>query len=285
MPRKRRLAFFFLSSVALAGGALLACGLEVTGAPVTGTPMPESSTTDQTTPPGPDGSTDAPVTETSVDAEAGGPRCTPPGIRGPSLIEIADGGCVDSTEVTNAQYADFVAATADGGDAGFLSENGGTGLPNLCKPHVTFAPKPTVVGGDDNPVTNVNWCDAFAYCAWAGKHLCSTDSNASPGEWQTACTRAGARTFPYGSTPEAGVCNTNGADMAAVKSFDKCVGGYDGVFDMVGNAEEWTSVCSLSGSCTTYGGYWGSVPDAGCDLTQNHNVKTTHPAIGFRCCL
>lgn len=68
--------------------------------------------------------------------------------------------CIDRTEVTQSAYDAFLSATTNGGPA----------RPDGC----TTKKSNTVALGSDGtmPVRNVDWCDAYAYCAWAGKRLC-----------------------------------------------------------------------------------------------------------------
>ena len=70
----------------------------------------------------------------------------------------------------------------------------------------------------DAPVTCIDWCDAHAYCAWAGKRLCgsigggpnipSSVSIAGADQWYRACSHAGDHKFPYGDTYASGTCCT-----------------------------------------------------------------------------
>lgn len=90
------------------------------------------------------------------------PEC--PGTAEPTGVRVhAEAGtwCVDSSEVTRAQYAVFV-ASADLPQPSFCAWNNSY-VPN---DHWTDSPH------DGRPVTRVDWCDAYMYCAWAGKRLC-----------------------------------------------------------------------------------------------------------------
>jgi formylglycine-generating enzyme required for sulfatase activity len=91
--------------------------------------------------------------------------------------------CVDVTEVTADQFAAFVAA-APSTDS----------LPDACSGHGPPHPPPPSTGGVAGAITGVDWCDATAYCAWAGKRLCGrlgggplNDGDPSNSEWVAAC--------------------------------------------------------------------------------------------------
>ena len=123
-------------------------------------------------------------------------------------MHAVGGYCVDSTEVRGSDYLEFLAATA--GDAG--------GQAPECAWNASYQPSISAAG--DAPVFGVDWCDARAYCAWAGKRLCgkigggpapaSVVNNAFSDEWYRACTKDGTRAFPYGNTRDPNACN--GAD-------------------------------------------------------------------------
>ncbi|MEO7111182.1 MAG: SUMF1/EgtB/PvdO family nonheme iron enzyme, partial [Polyangiaceae bacterium] len=160
------------------------------------------------------------------------------------------------------------------------------------------------------PVTNVDWCDAYAFCAWAGKRLCgkigggplTTTSIGDPSmsEWMRACTIApdgGTQIYPYGDTPSATACNGAELDagkVAEIASLPACVGGAPGVFDMSGNVDEWDNGCDhATGSgdcCDTRGGGFHDFETAcgiGDVLPANCAGRTrgeTHSDVGIRCC-
>jgi formylglycine-generating enzyme required for sulfatase activity len=161
----------------------------------------------------------------------------------------------------------------------------------------------------------VDWCDAKAYCAWAGKRLCgkiggganapADFANAAKSEWFTACSHAGAYKFPYGAqgdTYDGTACV--GADQGAVRPTAvptaSCQGGYDGVFDLSGNVSEWENSCaastSFSDQCLYRGGSYldldtGTSPTLLCNSGSAATPKSVSKArstrskeIGFRCC-
>jgi formylglycine-generating enzyme required for sulfatase activity len=201
-------------------------------------------------------------------------------------IPAAPPYCIDSTEVTFADYAKFV--TAKGSDT--------SGQIALCTANTSYAP--SIVGSGNIPVRSVDWCDAVAYCTWAGKRLCgkigggsvpqSDFTNPAINQWLYACSNAGTQPYPYGSTYEAGVCNTDleaGAPVA-VGTNAKCVGGFPGIFDMVGNVWEFVDAPDTTqNTILIYGSsYSNNDPSYGCSTGFAFPFAGKADDVGFRCC-
>jgi formylglycine-generating enzyme required for sulfatase activity len=218
--------------------------------------------------------------------------------------------CIDETEVTEADYAEFLSAV----------DPVGTEQPDACSWNDSFVP--FCVGGDpcttsdcgSFPQTCIDWCDAYAYCKWAGKHLCGPFAGHGTGEgqdgfalttenneWLNACVAGqaatDAMTFPYGGEYVATRCNTGDDEPVGalpVKSKPECQasGPYAGVFDLSGNVAEWVDACGSQDSCRVMGGDY--VGDGGLglepgNLVSCHVMSTADRAlqastIGFRCC-
>src|SRR5271155_845872 len=108
----------------------------------------------------PDGGGGARSADGGADTGADGPSC-------PSdMVEIPNGTtsyCIDRLEVTNQAYAEFLADV----DAAAPQQP-----PGKCEWNADYAPAAAVDAGADLPVLGVDWCDAYAYCAWANKRLC-----------------------------------------------------------------------------------------------------------------
>jgi formylglycine-generating enzyme len=161
---------------------------------------------------------------------------------------------LDRHEVTNAQFAEFVAAT------GYLStaERHGQGwvfeplrhawalVPGAEWRH-PFGPHSSIADQEHRPVVMVSWYDAVAYAEWAGKRL------PTEAEWEFAA-RAGAydADFPWGRQaqsaqepranswqgwfPECDLGLDGCRELANVGTFPP--NGY-GLLDMSGNVWEW----------------------------------------------
>ncbi len=144
---------------------------------------------------------------------------------------------IDATEVSNAQYAEFLQATgyrpphvAEGwADEGW-NWQGGT----------------PPAGIEDHAVILISWYDAREYCAWAGKRL------PTEAEWQLAVLGSSAeeRRFPWGEEYRGDLFNHGRITVPNYDSSDgwprtSPVGSYPegasryGVLDGFGNAWEW----------------------------------------------
>jgi hypothetical protein len=226
----------------------------------------------------------------------------PTGLPGPPLVRVGAstgvGGysCIDATEVTNAQYAQFLAANYP------ISAQD-----PWCAWNTTYQPPGgwPATGKDDVPVVYVWWCDAFAYCKWAGKRLCGklgggpngygASADATASQWFNGCSASGARLYPYGNTFSAAACNGYlGADAGlgapqAVSARTTCQGGQAGVFDMSGNVAEWEDSCNgqagVSDSCHIRGGsFMSDAQGLRCDAVDSDTRDSATDYIGFRCC-
>ena len=162
---------------------------------------------------------------------------------------------------------------------------------------------------DEWPISCVDWCDASAYCKWAGGRLCGeiggggiidvTDGAASghhdnpdESEWFRACSNGGAQRFPYGAD-YAAVCNDEGSNLRPVGDYEDCQGGLAGLFDMSGNVAEWEDACTYYNSedpvqnCLVRGGTWyntGDEPNLECAAFRDVKRASLNYSMGFRCC-
>lgn len=266
--------------------------------------LDEGGTDDVRVNPGEDG---APPPEGGTFDGAGLP-C--PGDKGPVMVRVGtstNNFCIDSTEVTVGQYREFTTATA--GDA--------AGQPSECAWNTSYA---AGAGGpsDDIPIAGIDWCDARAYCKWAGKRLCGKQQgnkfvgsvseadliDFNTHEWLMACSNVGQLRYPYGGIQQPTACNTGENDAGRtvpVKSKTACQGGFAGVYDMVGNLWEWfDGPCAppdggadagadggpAKHECVVKGGsYLISGSNLGCSSDGRGASRDRRSLdIGFRCC-
>ncbi|MFA6109846.1 MAG: SUMF1/EgtB/PvdO family nonheme iron enzyme [Candidatus Latescibacterota bacterium] len=119
---------------------------------------------------------------------------------------------IDQYEVTNAQYLAFVEATG-----------------RYRRP----------ADGDFNqpeqPVVQVTWFDATAYCQWAGLRL------PTEAEWEKAARGTDGRNYPWGDAYDTTRANWSYANgLRRVGSYPSGGSPY-GAYDMAGNAWEWVA--------------------------------------------
>ncbi len=204
----------------------------------------------------------------------------------------AGGFCIDAREASRAEYAEFLA-------------DGPVSPPEqYCAWNASYEPTEGLNDAGDMPVVGVDYCDARAYCKWAGKRLCgkiggaATEfeqfANAMESQWHAACSRGGTRVFPYGNNYDGTLCN--GADYSADQNVKLpvdtpiCEGGYEGVFHMSGNVWEWEDACNgttgeLDGCYLRGGEFTNPEGFLRCDyggFSAPRNFATS--SIGIRCC-
>ena len=139
---------------------------------------------------------------------------------------------IDRYETTNAEYKKFMKKT-------------GARIPPLWGPW--YAPDYPPIG-DKEPVSDITWFEADAYCKWAGKRLPTEE------EWEKAARGTDGRRFPWGDDWKEDIANTEVYSFKKQKPDDKRfthtvaeVGAFKGdvspygVYDMGGNVMEWTS--------------------------------------------
>jgi formylglycine-generating enzyme required for sulfatase activity len=230
----------------------------------------------------------------------GNPIECPQGM-GPPMVDVG-GFCIDTREVTNAEYAAWLVTNPD--------DAPGSRAPPSCTFNTafwdtTFSPAPPT---NEKPVAYVDWCDAYAFCLAAGKRLCGAIGGGpveatvdwlmpDKSQWMHACSQGGTATYSYGDTYEGSRCNgiDAGVDaMADAASFLDCHGGappFEAIFDMSGNAYEWEDSCDgdtgATDSCHRRGGSYNSNDSQlRCtgDDTTNVERSATGSTVGFRCC-
>lgn len=128
---------------------------------------------------------------------------------------VLDAYAIDTYEVSNADYGAFMNATQHAAPAYWDD-------PRLNKP--------------EQPVVGVNWYDANAYCAWAGKRL------PTEAEWEHAAKGPHDAHFPWGHTIDPTKANygQHVGKTTPVDSYPEGVSAF-GVYNMAGNVFEWVS--------------------------------------------
>jgi formylglycine-generating enzyme required for sulfatase activity len=178
-----------------------------------------------------------------------------------------DAFAIDRHEVTVAQYRRCV-------QAGACREPGGSPACNWTR-----------ADRSRHPVNCVDWNQARAYCAWAGKRL------PSEAEWEKAARGARARAYPWGDAPP----DCARAAMSGCTRHTAPVGSRSprgdspyGLWDMAGNVWEWVSDSHGSGpqgrARVCRGGSWQDDADELRATSRDHAAPTyRHVDLGFRC--
>ena len=242
------------------------------------------------------------------EACGGGPPPTAQG--GPmSMITRPDGSCywMDRFEVTRAEYNAFAGGLDEPSK---LDPAPGTD----CTWNTTFRDadcERAAATDDEQPAVCVDRCDALAFCAEMGKHLCHGDQRLAEDpvrdEFFAACSAAEL------SSETCNLATLGGATTPWPVNAQLECGADGGPFHLLGNVMEWmggdescapaatdlaeppcpatagadpdagtfsTACCMLRG-----GSFNTSIESAGCGRYHELNPTTRRPDVGFRCCL
>ena len=127
---------------------------------------------------------------------------------------------IDQTEVTNEAYLEFVKATDHEDPFGWVNGK----FPDR---EANF------------PVTGVTWYDAAEYAAWKGKRL------PTEAEWEFTTRGSDGRTYPWGNDSDPSMSNI-GKNLNGVREVGQGGRSPFGLYDMAGNAWEWTATTAKS---------------------------------------
>lgn len=220
------------------------------------------------------GSIDAATQDGATTDGGSGAHC--PTGKGATMVDTGV-ACIDSTEITQAQYDDFLAEGVTASTQAARCAFNSTFTPDNTDACInTFTPKESPA----KPVVCVNWCDVSAYCTWAGKRVCHGD------EWIGACTKNHTQQYPYPGDFNKNNCNGPDKGIGApvsVGSLATCEGGYKGLFDMAGNVTELEGDCP-GDQCNRRGGSFDSSSAAKCEFLLTGPLGFHTPFVGGRCC-
>jgi hypothetical protein len=172
---------------------------------------------------------------------------------------------MDATEVTNADYAVFLASGVPTEPSVYTHSS--------CAFNSSFEPAPlgapaafdgTCPGflpETRSPLTCVDWCDAWAYCAWAGKRLCGASfglpiTEPSESVWRIAC--------------DSGLMG---------------IGDFGAVWEWQDGCTLGPSTTGASDPCPAYGGELTTAPPPDrCNESISLARSDVSDIVGFRCC-
>lgn len=193
---------------------------------------------------------------------------------GPPRQCFLDAYYIDVYPVTNSRYQRFIEAT---GYQVPLNPSG-TPLPSLMRGVAVWDPQSRSFpqGLEDYPVVFIDWFDACAYCAWAGKQL-PTES-----EWEKAARGSDGRLWPWGNDWNADRCNCTGRDLTPVNQYPQGVSPY-GCFDMAGNVVQWCADVIGEHRATRGGSLFGMMQHQLCLRRGWIRPDVRCLNLGFRC--
>ena len=171
---------------------------------------------------------------------------------------------VERTEVTLAQYAVFAAETGRSPIGPCLTDSNRDGAWSY-EADRSWADS-GLGDGDSYPVTCVNWADAKDYADWLAARTGKPYRLLSEPEYEYAMRGGTTTEYFWGDEKDAMCAYANGPDAHVMSLFPRWRGGADcqdghdflapvashepngyGLYDMAGNAWEWTADCYVSG--------------------------------------
>ena len=179
--------------------------------------------------------------------------------------KMLTGYFIDQYEVTNTKYRDFYQQQTNR----------------------IYEPKSWTINGynsPNQPVVNVDWESANAYCRWKGGRLPTGD------EWERAARYTDGRLYPWGNTFYENYAYTAETSTNYPVEVGRYASGksIEGVYDLVGNVKEWTDdsdrmhekdVKILRGASLNE---WGETKGL-CFLKQGAETNYRSEDLGFRC--
>ena len=187
---------------------------------------------------------------------------------------------IDRTEVTNAAFAHFATLRP---------------ITGISAP--VYPASPLFVGASETqmPVAGIDWFVARAFCRFHGKDLPTspqwTRALRGPLQLESGPNPMPRRNFPWGAwleSPRVRLRQTTRQGPAPVGTSedDRSL---DGVVDLAGNVQEWTSTTPPEGSAqfrVARGGNYLDADQNDPDFTATENVRVVtlpHYGIGMRC--
>jgi len=147
---------------------------------------------------------------------------------GPAHVIRTRAFLIDRTEVSNAQYEEFLAYMVRMNDVAVRHPED----PGVALRPAGWSRDVAPAGADALPVTGVSWFAACAYARWSGGRLPTT------AEWERAAAGPTGRVFPWGDEESWDRVCARAASPVAADSMAAGEGPYS-LLHMSGNAREW----------------------------------------------
>jgi len=195
---------------------------------------------------------------------------------------------ITETPVTNAQYADFAAATGRSRPDVDAATWAGYGLIHpfsRTRRHAWSGGRPPP-GRDHHPVVLISHADAEAYAAWLSSKTGDRWRLPTEVEWEKAARGPDGRWFPWGDAFDPSRLNSHDRgpfDTVAVGTYPLGASPY-GLMDAAGQVFEWTSTSAGDGRFVVKGGSWDDKGCGVCRPAARHArpAEIKHILIGFR---
>lgn len=198
-------------------------------------------------------------------------------IRPPRTV-VLDELYIDDHEVTNADYSAFL-------ESGATVKHPADPAPLERKP--SWSKGDTVLedalGRPNQPVSGIDFFDAYAYCAWLGKRLPTED------EWEAAARGLDSLFYPWGNSFDEAFFDRNNGLMNGPQEVSTLQRPRVGApLGMGGNLSEWTSTDISGGKKVVKGSGWISSAiegKAGALTYLRHGLSPLSSTldVGFRC--
>lgn len=240
----------------------------------------------------------APMALAPCNERCGRPECPCPKGGWVSLTDGTHTYRIAKTEVLKGEYAAFLASGAQPAMPQALCAEKAEGHAIPATPDCRW----DLPANAEEAVQCADFCDAFAFCAWAGGRLCgdgtgtaTPDQYGSCDEWKFACSPDG-KPYPYGDFIDGDICNyQSGGGIAKKGAYEKCVT-KAGVEQISGNVSEWLSCFEVLPPFVTgmkdpipvaftAGGHYESLATEGtCKMPVGGRPLLRLPTQGIRCC-
>jgi formylglycine-generating enzyme len=243
----------------------------------------------------------------------------PKDLPGAPMVEVPapDGSlyCIDSREVKQGEYFEFMSVfLVDPLQNAVKKPDANWPSGPACENNVSLMPfqpddspcstTPQAFSAKNQypsyPIACVDWCDAYAYCAWAGKRLCgrigggslapTEVTDATKAQWYNVCSQGGKTAYAYGDAYRGDLSN---AATMSTDAATQCRGTsqpFDQVVQIGCNVLEWQDACEKHPAWTGCGMQFASAgnssPEVGwrCDRYDEVDIREKDPSVGFRCC-
>ena len=196
--------------------------------------------------------------------------------------------CIDRYPVTNSEYKRFIDET--GHPEPYLSPEAYQHQGFLVHPYAKvkeflWTKRSFPPSRESHPVTLVSLEDAKSHCSRRGEKMARSYRLPTETEWERAARGTDGRIFPWGNewNPEYLNSGNRFGSTTPAGQFPQGRSPY-GVYDMVGNAFEWTATPWDDKNSVVKGCSWDDLPGT-CRAAMRHGrpPQTKHILIGFRC--